>query len=104
MKPTWSGTEFQRPLSNKLKRRSLMRSPKQRTRRSRAATERCRNRRLLFREFTPGRTRSEKKHREDQGRRKQTVFAKCLQYKRLNSDQERRNHQSRAGKIEGQSG
>src|SRR5437763_15392768 len=72
--------------------------------RSRAATEGCRNRRRLFREFTPGWTRGEKKHRQDQGGRKQTVFAKCLQDKRLNSDQERRNHQSRAGKIEDQAG
>src|SRR5438093_10105333 len=67
MNLTWSVTEFQKPISSKLKRRSLKRSPGQRKRRSRAAIERCRNRRRLFREFTPGRTRGEKKHRQDQG-------------------------------------
>src|SRR6059036_341621 len=81
-----------------------MRSPRRKRMRSGAATEPCRDRQQLSRKFMPARTWGQEKHRQDQSSRKQTVLAKRLQNKRLNSNQECRNHQRRARKIENRGG
>src|SRR6266702_8763334 len=60
----------------------------------------CQSPKPLWRMCTRKRVRREQENRQHQGRRKQAVLAKRLQSERLNSYQQRRNHQCDPRKIE----